>query len=207
MQLFILHLSSQTVACQFKELIAKGDVLKFQRSSRLHGMYTVQTGLGLGFSQFSRTFFRSLFANANVIDTYAQETSNVNSIQGGALSYIFTTKRALMRKSRAEPSFVTPVDKHHHHKKRAFAQTSQGRGPLPFFLVQWSPFHVWYGWTMNWALFLSKPICSSSNCSTYLQCVALIGSDLQTAVLWVGAELEALLVIGGNNSLNIVQCV
>ena len=37
--------------------------------------------------------------------------------------------------------------------------------------------------------------------------MALIGSDLQTAVLWVGAELETLLVIGGHNSLDIFQCV
>lgn len=37
--------------------------------------------------------------------------------------------------------------------------------------------------------------------------MTLIGSNLQAPILWVGAELEALLVIGGYNSLNILQRV
>lgn len=37
--------------------------------------------------------------------------------------------------------------------------------------------------------------------------MALRGSDLQAAVLWVGAKLIALFVIGGNNSFHVFHRV
>lgn len=40
---------------------------------------------------------------------------------------------------------------------------------------------------------------------SYLHRVSLIGSDLQPSVLRVRAELESLLVIGGHNSLHVLQ--